>query len=66
MQILSHYHTVLLHSYNVYVKRRKGFGDGYSTELFETISSPKAYAMSEPLPLLSNKCPGSKPLEPEC
>jgi hypothetical protein len=37
---------------------------GYSTELFETISSPKAFNIQKPLSLLSTDRPGSRPQDP--
>jgi hypothetical protein len=54
-------------------KEGKGFGitrdywensDEFSTELFKTISSPKAYDLREPLSLLNPDRPGSRPQEP--
>jgi hypothetical protein len=36
----------------------------YSTELFETISSPKAFDLQKPLSLLSTDRPGSRPQDP--
>ena len=53
-------------------KEGKGFGtqadwdngDSFSTELFKTMSSPKAYDLREPLPLLNLDRPGSRPQEP--
>ena len=39
-------------------------GDTFSTELFRTISNPKAYDLRDPLSLLNPDRPGSRPNEP--
>ena len=38
--------------------------DAWGTVLFKSISSPKQYNFTDPLPLLSPDRPGSDPLEP--
>jgi hypothetical protein len=51
-------------------KEDKGVGidwdnnEAYANELFRTMSSPKPFVMTEPLPLLSGERPGSTPEEP--
>jgi hypothetical protein len=65
-------HTVRTLVERICAKEEKGFGihwesdDAFSTVLFETISSPKAYNLQdpEPLSLLSPDRPGSRPEDP--
>jgi len=55
---------------HICAKQKRGFGidweygDAYSTELFEAISSPKAFDQQKPLSLLSTDRPGSRPQDP--
>jgi hypothetical protein len=63
-------HTVSSLVERICAREEKGFGidwdndDAYLTELFETISSPKAFNLQEPLSLLSTDRPGSRPQDP--
>jgi hypothetical protein len=63
-------HNVSSLTRHICAKLRKGFGvdwkygDDYSTELFKTISSPKASDLQELLSLLGTDRPGSRPQDP--
>ncbi len=55
---------------HICAKEGRGFGvnwdrdESYSAELFETIRSPKAFDLQEPISLLTTDRPGSRPQDP--